>query len=65
MYAIHPKIIEELNEDEFIHITDIAKRYMDRQERVGVFPVPEKMWLDMGQFNEMETMLEELGIKDR
>lgn len=65
VYAIHPKIIDALSADEFIHITDIAKRYMELHEKVGVFPVPEKMWLDMGQFNEMETMLEELGIKDR
>lgn len=64
VYAINPKVINELHDNEFIHITDIAKRYMEQHEKVGVFPVLEKMWLDMGQFNEMETMLKELGIQD-
>lgn len=57
VYIIEPEVIEELKEDEFIHLPDIAKRYMERGEKVGVFPIPEEAWLDMGQVNEMEEML--------
>ncbi len=63
VYVIEPRVIDELKKNEFIHITDVAQRYMDNHERVGVFPISEQSWLDMGQFNEMERMLNELGIE--
>lgn len=62
VYIIDPKVINELKDNEFVHITTIAEKYMKLHQNIGVFPIPEKMWLDMGQFNEMETMLKELGI---
>lgn len=54
--------MEELNDKEFIHLPDIAKRYIAKGEKVGVFPIPEKSWMDMGQFNEMESMIKQLGV---
>lgn len=64
VYVIDEKVINELKPNQFIHITDIAKKYIAKKLKIGVFPIPEKMWLDMGQFSEMETMLKELGIKE-
>ena len=63
LYVIEPQVVNELEGSEFIHITDIAQRYMDRGEKIGVFPVSDRSWLDMGQFNEMESMLKELGVE--
>lgn len=62
VYLIEPEVIDELNEKEFIHLPDIAQRYMVRGERIGVFPISEKLWMDMGQFNEMESMMNQLGV---
>lgn len=64
-YVVEPEVIDELIEDEFIHMPDIAQRYMEKGERVGVFPISEKAWMDMGQFSEMESMLNQLGITER
>lgn len=63
-YVVEPEVIEELEENEFIHMPDIAQRYMERGENVGVFPISEKAWMDMGQFSEMESMLKQLGISE-
>ncbi|MEF9945167.1 MAG: sugar phosphate nucleotidyltransferase [Lachnospiraceae bacterium] len=62
VYVIEPEIIDNLVENEFIHLPDIAKRLIEQGERVGVFPISEKSWMDMGQFSSMESMLQELGI---
>lgn len=62
VYILQPEVITDLQENEFIHITDIAQNYMKKEKHIGVFPVSGKSWLDMGQFNEMEIMLKELGI---
>lgn len=64
IYVIEPGVINDLANEEFIHITDIAQGYLDRDEKIGAFPVSGKAWLDMGQFNEMDVMLKELGIDE-
>ena len=62
LYMIEPDVLEDIGKDEFIHLPDLAQRYLDRGENVGVFPISEKSWLDMGQFNEMENMIKSLGL---
>lgn len=62
IYMIEPEVIQEINDGEFIHLPDLAKRYIEKGENVGVFPISEKSWLDMGQFNEMKNMIKSLEI---
>lgn len=64
VYCIDPQVIEELPDDTFAHITDIAQSFIDNGRRVGVFPVSEESWLDMGQMKEMSHMLKALGIDE-
>lgn len=62
VYLIEPKVINSLN-GEFIHMTDLAQKYIDEGEKVGVFPISEGSWLDMGQIKEMENMTNKLKRK--
>lgn len=62
LYMIEPEVIDDIKDGEFIHLPDLAQRCLDRGERVGVFPISEKAWMDMGQFNEMENMRKNLGL---
>lgn len=62
LYMIEPAVLDDIGEGEFIHLPDLARRYLEKGENVGVFPIPEKAWMDMGQFAEMENMKKELGI---
>jgi dTDP-glucose pyrophosphorylase len=62
VYVLEAEVIERLKDDEFIHLPEIAQKYLDEGENVGIFPISEKSWLDMGQFNEMESMMKSLGV---
>lgn len=62
LYMIEPDVIDDIGEGEFIHLPDLAQRYLDRGEKIGVFPISEKAWMDMGQFSEMENMMKNLGL---
>lgn len=64
LYVVEPEVIAELEEEEFVHMPDIAQKYMKKGKKVGVFPISEKAWMDMGQFSEMESMLKQLGISE-
>jgi dTDP-glucose pyrophosphorylase len=56
MYIVEPKVIEELEYNKAISFPDIIERYKEAGERIGVYPISENSWLDMGQFDEMEEM---------
>ncbi len=57
VYILEPHLIKEIPENEFYHITDLIEKIMNRGGRVGVWPVSEKSWLDIGDWNEyLESM---------
>jgi dTDP-glucose pyrophosphorylase len=61
LYLFEPDIFSYIGTDETIDMTDVIMRAANDGRRVGMFPVSERAWLDMGQINEMETMLSALG----
>ncbi len=60
MYIIEPEALQLIKEDTFIHLPDIAKECMDKGMKVGVYPITERAWMDMGQPDEMEEMMKRL-----
>ena len=56
MYIAEPEIIEELKESEATGFPDIIEKYKSRGKKIGVYPISEKSWLDMGQLDGMEEM---------
>lgn len=52
MYVIEPEVLESIPDNKFIHITDLIERVNHQKGRVGVFPVSEKSWMDIGNWNE-------------
>jgi dTDP-glucose pyrophosphorylase len=63
MYILEPECLMDVPENTFFHITDLINSYIENGDKIGVYPVGENSWLDMGQFKEMENMLEKLGVK--
>lgn len=58
LYVIEPEFLDRIPEKTFIHITDIIQSCIDAGEKVGVYPISENAWMDMGQLSEMEKMRE-------
>lgn len=56
MYLVDSRVIDELEEDTCIGFPDIMERYRLAGEKVGVYPVSESSWMDMGQMEELEQM---------
>lgn len=60
MYIVESKVIDELEENKSIGFPDIIDNYMKAGEKIGVYPISENSWLDMGQLDEMEKMRKRL-----
>lgn len=52
LYILEPKIFEYLPENKFMHITDLILKLRENNLNVGVFPVSEGSWVDMGNWDE-------------
>lgn len=55
-YVVESVLLSEIPENTFIHMTDVVQKCMDEGKPVGVFPISENQWSDMGQIDEMEKM---------
>ena len=52
MYILEPNLLNEIPDDKFFHITHLIDQILERNGKVGVFPVSEKSWKDIGQWDE-------------
>ena len=56
MYLVDSRVIEELEENHKCGFPDIIEKYRNMGCKVGVYPVSENSWMDMGQLEELEDM---------
>ena len=51
MYILEPHLINEIPKNKFFHITDLIDKILKREGQVGVFPVSEGSWKDIGTWS--------------
>ena len=61
MYVINPQIIDLIPENCMFHMTDLADKLLAKGLRVGMYPISEQSFLDMGEFSEMKKMEERIN----
>lgn len=52
MYILEPHLLSEIPDNEFFHITHLIEKIILRKGKVGVFPVSEGSWKDIGEWGE-------------
>ncbi len=60
LYVLEPEFISRIPDDGFCNITDAIQECIDDGLNVGVYPVSEEAWMDMGQLDELKKMTERL-----
>ncbi|MHC1682811.1 MAG: nucleotidyltransferase family protein [Clostridiaceae bacterium] len=63
MYVLEPDVLNDIPEGKVYNLTDLYEDYMKKGEKVGVYPISENSWMDMGQIDEMQKMIESLEGK--
>lgn len=57
MYILNSSVLELIPENEFFHITHLMEKIKTNGGNVGVYPVSEKSWIDVGQWEEYQKSL--------
>ena len=60
LYILSPDILHLIPEGKLYHITQLIDDAMKNGKRVGVFPVDDDAWIDVGQWAEYQKALEKL-----
>lgn len=62
MYLLEPDILKYIPEDTYFDMTNLIKKCIEEGEPVGIYPVTDNEWLDMGEFKAMYNMVEKLNL---
>lgn len=56
MYIVEPEIVNELEDNKSIDFPDIIEQYKKNGSKIGIYPISEYSWMDMGQIDVLEKM---------
>lgn len=56
-YILESHLLDEIPENEFFHITQLIENIRNRDGRVGVFPVSEGSWKDIGKWDQYLSLV--------
>ena len=60
--SIFKKSLNLIPANKVFHMTDLLAKLKEKGYRVGVFPIDEKSWIDIGQLEEYQRALKLLNI---
>lgn len=62
-YILEPNVLQWVPDNEFFHITHLIESVIEKNGRVGIFPVSEQSWHDIGVWDEYNKTQELLAQK--
>lgn len=63
MYVLEPHLLDEIPENTFFHLTELIEQIRQKDFKIGVFPVLEGAWLDIGEWKEYNLTITKLGFE--
>lgn len=62
MYVLKTKVIDEIPENEHYHMNDLIEKLREKNYKIGIYPISESSWLDIGQWGEYQSTVREMGV---
>ena len=60
LYVMDPKGLDLIPDNEFFHITHLIEESKNQGNKVGVFPIDDDSWIDVGQWTEYQKVVKQL-----
>ena len=58
LYVLNPNVLKTIPENKFYHITHLIEDAKKCGKKVGVFPIDDEAWTDVGQWSEYKKVME-------
>jgi NDP-sugar pyrophosphorylase family protein len=56
LYLLNPAVLELIPENQFYHITHLIEDAISQGKKVGIFPIDNDAWIDVGQWSEYKKV---------
>ena len=63
MYVLGEKILKLVPKDKYFDVPDLIKKAKQKKLKIGVYPIDEKSWIDIGQWEEYHKAIKNLKIE--
>jgi NDP-sugar pyrophosphorylase family protein len=60
LYVLSPEVLELIPKNKFYHITHLIEDAKKKGKKVGVFPIEDDAWIDVGQWAEYQKAIEQM-----
>ena len=60
LHILNPDVLSLIPINKFYHITHLIEDIKNKGKKVGVFPIDDDAWIDVGQWAEFKKTLERL-----
>jgi dTDP-glucose pyrophosphorylase len=60
LYILNPEVLDFIPRNKFYHITDLIHDLKSHKLKIGVYPIDEKSWVDIGQWPEYQRAVSRL-----
>jgi NDP-sugar pyrophosphorylase family protein len=65
LYVVEPQVLDDIPRDTACDMNDLIDGCLERGRRLGVYPVSEGAWLDVGALDPLREVLDRLGAAER
>lgn len=63
LYVLEPAALEFIEDGSFLHITDLINSLKTKGLGIGVFPISQRSWNDIGEWSEYKKTISALGLE--
>ena len=60
LYVLNPNMLKLIPENKFYHITHLIEQAKNQGKKIGVFPIDDDAWIDVGQWAEYQKAVDQL-----
>jgi dTDP-glucose pyrophosphorylase len=58
LYILNPSVLSIIPKNKFYHITHMIEDLKNKGKKIGVFPIDDEAWIDIGQWAEYKKVME-------
>lgn len=62
MYVVNSDVLKLIPRGEYYHITQLIENVKCNGKRVGVYPISENSWMDVGEWGKYKETLEKFKL---
>ena len=62
LYVLNPDVLDLIPKNKEYHITELIKSINDQGMKVGVYPIDDNVWIDIGEWTEYHKAIEKFNV---